>query len=337
MKKTVWVKDVPIGTGRIKIQSMTNTLTTDITATTEQILALKCAGADMVRIAIPDVESAIAVKEIIKCGVPIIGDIHYGAKPARIAIDNGVHKIRINPGNMSGEAIREVVFAAKERNIPIRIGVNKGSVKGETTPETLAFLAADCAKRIEDIGYDNLVLAVKTSDVKETVLAYRKLAGLTPYPLHIGLTEAGTKETGTIKSAVAIGSLLLDGIGDTIRVSLSGDPINEIYAAKKILRAAGIDKNCVEIIACPTCARTEIDVEKIAEKLEELTKDIEKPLKIAVMGCTVNGIGEGKGADFGIAGGRDKSVLFVKGQQVDAIDNDKIFDTLTELVRNTNV
>jgi (E)-4-hydroxy-3-methylbut-2-enyl-diphosphate synthase len=273
---------------------------------------------------------------LIKSEVPLIGDIHFNSKAALIAIENGIHKIRINPGNMSKESIKEVVLACKEHNIPIRVGVNKGSVKGNATPEDLAFLALDSAKLIEDIGYDKLVLAVKTSDVSETVKSYRKLASICNYPLHIGLTEAGTANMGMVKSAIAIGSLLLDGIGDTVRVSLAGDPVREIYAAKKILRACGIDKNFVDIVACPTCARTNFKVEEIAKKLEELTKDIEKPLKIAVMGCVVNGIGESKDASFGIAGGKTKSALFINGKMVEEIENDKIFDRLMKLVRETD-
>lgn len=336
MKKVVYVKDVAIGSGTLKIQSMTNTPTCDIKATVAQISALNDAGADMVRIAIPDVESAKAVKEIIACGVPLIGDIHFNSKAALIAIENGIHKIRINPGNMSRACIKDIVSLAKERDIPIRVGVNKGSLKGDITPEGLAHLALDSARRIEDLDYDKLVLAVKTSDVLETVKAYRYLASECDYPLHIGLTESGTVNFGMIKSSIAIGSLLLDGIGDTVRVSLAGDPVREIYEAKRILRACGIDKNFVDIIACPTCARTNVKVEEIANKLEELTKDIEKPLKIAVMGCVVNGIGESKGASFGIAGGKDKSALFVKGKLIEEIENDKIFDKLMQLVRDTD-
>lgn len=332
MKKIVYVKDVAIGSGKIKIQSMTNMPTFDADATIGQILRLKNAGADMVRIAIPDIQSAKAVKKIVSCGVPIIGDIHFNHKAALIAIENGIHKIRINPGNMSTASIREVVLAAKEHNIPIRVGVNKGSVKENIAPEGLAHLALDSAKLIEDIGYDKLVLAVKTSDVLATVQAYRVLASLCSYPLHIGLTEAGTAKFGMIKSAIAVGSLLLDGIGDTVRVSLADDPVKEIYAAKQILRACGIDKNFVDVIACPTCARTNINVGEIAQKLEELTKNIEKPLKVAVMGCVVNGIGESKDASFGIAGGKEKSALFIKGKMIEEISNDQIFDKLMQLV-----
>jgi (E)-4-hydroxy-3-methylbut-2-enyl-diphosphate synthase len=334
MKKIVYVKDVAIGSGRIKIQSMTNTQTYDIRSTTEQIMALKNAGADMVRISIPDIESALAVKELEKCGVPLIGDIHFGAKMALLAMENGIDKIRINPGNMSKNSIKDVIMLAKERNIPIRVGVNKGSVKGLTTPHILAQMAMDSAKLIEDLGYDNMVLAVKTSEVLETIQAYRELSKLCDYPLHIGLTEAGTQNMGMVKSCVAVGSLLADNIGDTVRISLAGDPVQEIYAAKKILRAVGLDNNYINIIACPTCARTNIKVQEIAENLEELTKDIKKPLNVAVMGCVVNGIGEGKNADFGVAGGKEISTIFAKGEVLEQIKNEEILDKLMELIRN---
>lgn len=333
MKKTVYVGNVAIGDGKIKIQSMTNTITSDISATKKQIIALKNAGADLVRISLPDEESAYAVRELVSCGIPLIGDVHFGHKPALIAIENGINKIRINPGNISKKSVAEIVKNAKQYNIPIRVGVNKGSVKGDASPENLAKLALDNAKLIEDLGYDNMVLAVKSSDVIETVSAYRILHKQTEYPLHIGLTEAGTENNGIIKSAIAIGSLLIDGIGDTIRVSLAGDPVKEIYAAKKILRASGIDKNYVNIVACPTCARTVIKVQEIAEKLEELTKDIQKPLTIAVMGCVVNGVGEGKHADFGVAGGKEYSVIFKEGKIYKKINNNEIFAELLNLIK----
>lgn len=333
MKKVVYVKDVAVGSGPIKIQSMTNTPTADVAATLMQIARLKAAGADMVRVSVPDAESAKAFKELVKCGVPLIADAHYSHIPALIAIENGAHKVRINPGNMSEKSLREVAKAAAERNIPIRVGVNKGSVKGAVTPRGLAELTLDWAKRIEDFGLDKLVLAVKTSDVKETVLAYRELSKMCDYPLHIGLTEAGTRDMGMIKSAVAIGSLLIDGIGDTVRVSLAADPVEEIYAAKKLLRASGADCAFVNVIACPTCARTKIPVVGLAEKLEQSVKDLDKSLTVAVMGCAVNGIGEGERADFGVAGGEKESILFSRGQVIGKIQNDKILEKLIELTR----
>lgn len=334
MKKLVNVGGVIIGGDKIVIQSMTNTLTADVDATVKQINALVDVGADLVRVSVPDVESAFAIKNIVKKSkVPLIGDIHFSAKPAIIAIENGIKKIRVNPYNMSNSDIREVVKKCIEYDVPIRVGVNKGSSKNATTPKKLAESAVECAKRIEDFGFNKLVLAVKSSNVRETVEAYKELSKITDYPLHIGLTEAGTKESGSIKSAIAIGSLLLDGIGDTIRVSLATDPIEEIYMAKKILRAVGIDKDYAEVIACPTCARTNINVEELATRVEKLTMGIDKKLKVAVMGCVVNGIGESIDADIGVAGGKDKSVIFVKGEPVTTVSNDQVEEVLMRMIK----
>lgn len=332
MKKSFYIGNVPIGNGHISIQSMTNTLTTDVEGTIKKIQELNKAGAELVRVSVPDVESALCCKKIVdSVSVPVIADIHYSAKPALIAIENGVKKIRINPYNMSENDIRLVVNQCREYDVPIRIGVNKGSAGRSITPSELAQDAANCAKRIEDYGWDKLVIAVKSSDVRETVLAYRELYKITDYPLHVGLTESGTENSGMIKSAVAIGSLLLDGIGDTIRVSLATNPVKEVYAAKKILRSIGLDKNYVEVIACPTCARTCIEVEKIAAEIEDMTRDYAIPLKVAVMGCTVNGIGESKGADVGIAGGKHKSILFHNGEQ-ETVSNDEIKTRLIGII-----
>ena len=333
MKKIINVGKIPLGAGKIVIQSMTNTDTKNVQETVKQIDDLAKAGAELVRVSVPNDESAKSLKEIIALSsVPIIADIHISARPALIAIENGAAKIRINPYNMNRNDICEIVKKCIEYDVPIRVGVNKGSSKILRTPTELAQSAVDCAKIIEDIGWTKIVLAVKSSDVNETVKAYRKLSEITNYPLHIGLTEAGTTKSGLIKSAVAIGSLLLDGIGDTIRVSLAGNPINEIFAAKQILRAVGIDKNYVEVIACPTCARTNIEVQKLAEQLEDLTQDISIPLKIAVMGCTINGIGESKGADFGVAGGKEKSVIFRNGQNYKTVLNKNIEKELSILL-----
>jgi len=331
MKKPVYLRDKVIGDGKITVQSMTNTKTSDIESTYSQIKRLEKAGADFVRISIPDMESAKAVAFLTKDTVPLIGDIHYLHEPALVAIENGISKIRINPSNLSDEGLKSVVKKCAEYGVPIRVGVNKGSVRKNVTPAELAEIALDSAKKIEDLGWDKLVLAVKTSDVTETVQAYRRLAEITDYPLHIGLTEAGTLNYGFTKSAIAIGSLLVDGIGDTVRVSLTADPIEEVRAARLILRAAGIDKNYVEIISCPTCARTEIPVIELAEKLQKLTEKINKPLKIAVMGCVVNGIGEGKFADFGIAGGKEKSVIFKNGEIIASVRNDEIESVILKL------
>lgn len=334
MKKIINVGNVVLGAGKPVIQSMTNTLTTDVESTVCQIEKLVKAGAELVRVSVPDERSAVAVKEIaLRSGVPIIADIHYSAKPALIAIENGAKKIRINPGNMSKSDVSEVVRKCIEYDVPIRVGVNKGSLVGDKSPSALANKAIEYAKIIEDEGFDKIVLAVKSSDVRETVEAYRILDKLCDYPLHVGLTESGTERSGTLKSAVAIGALLLDGIGDTIRVSLATDPVKEVYAAKKILRAVGIDKNYVEVIACPTCARTKIDVSGLAERIETITANFSIPLKIAVMGCTVNGIGESKGADFGVAGGAGKSVLFKDGFILKTVDNEEIENEIIELIK----
>jgi (E)-4-hydroxy-3-methylbut-2-enyl-diphosphate synthase len=333
MRKIIDVGGVKLGGGHIVIQSMTNTRTSDIPATVKQINELAEAGAELVRVSVPDAESAEAVKEIVKkAAVPLIGDIHYSARHAINAIENGISKIRVNPYNMSDDDISAVVKKCIGYGVPIRVGVNKGSSKNAKTPKELALSAVECAKKIEDLGFDKIVLSVKTSDVKETVEAYRYLAGITDYPLHIGLTESGTAESGIIKSAVAAGSLLLDGIGDTLRVSLAGNPLREVAAAKKILRAVGIDRDFVEVIACPTCARTSIDVEKIASDIEKFTANIKKPLKVAVMGCVVNGIGESHGADIGVAGGKEKSAVFENGKQIAVVDNCVIEETLMKMI-----
>ena len=334
MKRTINVGNVILGNGNVVVQSMTNTPTTNILETVEQIKALSKAGAELVRVSIPDISSAKAIAEIVKLSpVPIIGDIHFTAEPALIAIENGISKIRINPYNMSKEDVKKVVKKCIEYNVPIRVGVNKGSAKVDVSPKILAEKAIESAKIIEDCGWDKIVLAVKSSNVKETVQAYRELAKLTNYPLHIGLTESGTVNSGSVKSAIAIGSLILDGIGDTVRVSFAGNPIDEVVYAKRILQAVGINKNFVEVIACPTCARTTIEVEKIANSIEKLTAQIEKPLKVAVMGCVVNGIGESKGADLGVAGGKDKSVIFVDSKQYAIVENSQIEECLFKLIR----
>ena len=329
MKKVVYLRGKAIGDGHVTIQSMTNTPTFDKEKTLAQIKALADAGADFVRISIPDEKSANAVKYLCdKSPVPLIGDIHFDARPALIAIENGISKIRINPSNINAVDLERIVKKCIEYDVPIRVGVNKGSVKRRISPSELVDITLDSAKLIEDLGWDKLVLAVKTSDPVETVEAYRLLSQKTDHPLHIGLTESGTEKMGLIKSSVVIGSLLLDGIGDTIRVSLTGDPIKEVYAAKNIIRSVGLDKNYVQVIACPTCARTEIDVENLAKIVEDMTKDITKPLKIAVMGCVVNGIGEGKEADFGVAGGKDKSVLFRHGEIYKTVQNELLKEEL---------
>ena len=333
MKQIIKVGNVKLGDGHIVIQSMTNTKTYDVKQTLKQIFDLNNAGAELVRVSIPDDKSAQAIRELVKeSPVPLIGDIHFSKTQAITAIENGISKIRVNPYNMSKEDIQDVVKCCIEYKVPIRVGVNKGSAKTSMTPQELVNSALDCVKYVEDMGLDDIVVAIKSSNLKDTVLANRILAKSTNHPIHIGLTESGTQNFGQLKSSIAIGALLLDGIGDTIRVSLAGNPVNEIYAAKRILQSIGIDKNFVEVIACPTCARTEINVEELANKIEDLTKNITVPLKIAVMGCVVNGIGEGKDADFGVAGGKDKSVIFENGRQLCVVNNSEIEDTLLGLL-----
>lgn len=334
MTKSVKVGNLIIGGGApVSIQSMTNTDTRDAEKTLQQIAELAKAGADLVRISVPDTESAETVKIYAKNSpVPLCADIHYDEKVALIAMENGIQKLRVNPSNLSAKGIVMIADSAKEKGIPIRVGVNQGSVRRECTPEELAELALQSAEKFERVGHDQLVLAVKSSSVSLTVAAYRTLGKRTDYPLHIGLTEAGTANGGLVKSSVAIGALLLDGIGDTVRVSLAGNPIREVEAAKKILAAVG-QRKIPEVIACPTCARTQIAVEEIAKKLEEkLCGDT--PVKVAVMGCAVNGIGEAQGADFGVCGGKERSVIFQNGEILMSIPNDKIMETLLEMAEN---
>jgi (E)-4-hydroxy-3-methylbut-2-enyl-diphosphate synthase len=334
MTKIVKIKHITIGGGApVSIQTMTNTATTDIKATLSQIEAASLAGADIVRIAIPDSDSAKALVHIIKgTDMPIVADIHYDYRLALAAIDAGAHKIRINPSNIPHSGIREIARLALERKIPIRVGVNQGSLKGEVTPQILAMTALDNAKFLEDTGFSDIVLAVKSSNVLNTISSYRILHSKTDYPLHIGLTESGPAGYGTVKSAIAIGSLLLDNIGDTVRVSLSGDPIQEVILGRRILRAIGLDYNFAEIISCPTCARTILPVEDIAKELEMRTLAVRCPLKIAVMGCSVNGIGEAGNADFGVCGGHERSIIFKDGNKIGTVKNSDIIDELLKIM-----
>ncbi len=335
MKKTVLVKNVKIGGGApVSVQSMTNTSTADVKATLAQIARLKDAGAEIVRVSVPDRAAAEALKTIVRetC-VPIVADIHYDADLAIKSLEAGAHKLRLNPSNMPADRLKDVARALIERNVPVRVGVNEGSVKREVSAAELAALAVDSAKRLEDLGVENIVLAVKSSDVKKTVEAYRALDKLTDHPLHIGLTEAGTVRTGSVKSAIAVGSLLLDGIGDTMRISLAGDPVKEVVWGIRILRAAGVRKDFVEVIACPTCSRTTIDVHAYAERLEELTEKCRASLKVAVMGCAVNGIGESRGAEIGVCGGRERSLLFKDGVPFREVPNESVLAELEALIR----
>ncbi|MFI3228594.1 MAG: flavodoxin-dependent (E)-4-hydroxy-3-methylbut-2-enyl-diphosphate synthase [Bacillota bacterium] len=335
MKKCVYVKDICIGGGApISVQTMTNTLTTDIKMTVEQINKSASLGADIVRVSVPDFASAEALKLIIaETNVPIVADIHYDYKIALAAIEAGASKIRLNPSNLQKEGIREVARMAKACSVPIRVGVNQGSFKKrEVTAEELALKCLDSAKLLEDEGFTDIVLAVKSSDVSKTIEAYRALDKISQYPLHIGLTESGTIKYGAVKSAVAMGALLAEGIGDTMRISLSGDPYQEVVLGRQILRAVGQDKDFVEVIACPTCARTVINVEEYASKVELATAGLKKQLKVAVMGCAVNGIGESKGAHIGVCGGKGKSILFKDGNAVKTVNNADIISELMKMV-----
>lgn len=337
MSKVVRVGNLNIGgDNKVVIQSMCNTKTTDIDATISQILTLEKEGCELIRVAVPDENSAMAIKEIVKnINIPLVCDIHFDYKLALLSAENGASKIRLNPGNLQPDKIEYVAKFLKERNIPIRIGVNGGSLEKQFNHLPLDDAMVESAlfhtKLLEKCGFYDIIISVKSSNVKKMVSAYRKLAKVCDYPLHLGVTEAGTINSGIVKSSIGIGSLLVDDIGDTIRVSLTADPVEEIRCAKRILKSLGLTKG-VEIVSCPTCARTNIEVEKIATKLENLTANIDKNVKIAVMGCVVNGIGEGKDADFGVAGGKEYSVLFKNGEQYKRIKNEEIYSELLKML-----
>ena len=332
MTKQVQVGGVAIGGGaRVTIQSMTNTDTRDVSATLQQIRALAEAGCDIVRVSVYDEACAHAVRALVDGSpVPLVADIHFDHHLAILSLENGIQKLRINPGNIGGEAnVKELADALRVHHVPVRIGVNSGSVEkdilrkyGGPTPQGMVESALGHARLLEKYGFDDLVLSIKASSPRATVEANRLASKACDYPLHIGVTEAGSPGMGTIKSAVGIGALLLDGIGDTVRVSLSGDPVNEVYAAKEILKAAGVRNEGVDIISCPTCGRTQIPVAEIAERVRQATQGLRTPLKVAVMGCIVNGPGEAREADIGIAGGKDGGALFVKGEKPRAVRGD---------------
>lgn len=326
------------GNNPIAIQSMTNTKTEDVFATVNQILRLEEAGCEIIRCAVPTMEAAEAIGEIKKrVHIPVVADIHFDYRLAIAAMENGVDKIRINPGNIgSPERIKAVVDAAKERNIPIRVGVNSGSLEknlvekyGGVTAEGIVESALDKVKIIEDMGYDNLVISIKSSDVMMCVKAHELISEKTDYPLHVGITESGTVMTGSIKSAVGLGLILGQGIGDTIRVSLTGDPVEEIKAAKTILKTLGIRQSGIEIVSCPTCGRTSIDLIGLAQKVEKLAADYDNlNLKLAVMGCVVNGPGEAREADLGVAGGKGEGILIKKGEVVKKMPEAELLSAL---------
>ncbi len=334
MKKTVNVGNVVIGDNSfIPVQTMTNTDTRDVSATVEQIRRLAAAGADLVRVTVQDDDAAAAFKEIAaNSDVPLIADIHFDTKVAIKAIEAGAKKVRLNPGNTPLNVIKDIVKCATDYRVPIRVGVNRGSVKGEVTSQKMVDLCLDAASKLEELGFYDLVLAVKSSDVRETIDAYRLLSKKTDHPLHLGLTEAGVGETARLQSAMALGALLVDGIGDTVRVSIAGDPVQEVYVARKILNYLGLRQDMPKVVACPTCGRTVIDVEGLATKVEKSVGNIHKNIKIAVMGCIVNGLGEGRDADVGIAGGKDYSILFNKGERVKTVKNEDIEEELLKYV-----
>ena len=343
--KKIKIGDRVIGHGNpILIQSMTNTKTEDIEATVEQILKLEKAGCDIVRCTVPNEEAAKAVQEIKKrISIPLVADIHFDYRMAILAIEYGADKIRINPGNIGGqEKLKEVVKAAKEREIPIRVGVNSGSLEKElvekyrgVTAEGLVESALDKVYRIEEMGYDNLVISIKSSDVMMCVKAHELIADKTDYPLHVGITEAGTVYSGNIKSAIGLGLILEKGIGDTIRVSLSGDPTEEIRSAKLFLRTLGLRKEGIEVVSCPTCGRTKIDLISLANRVEQMVQEFDDlNLKVAVMGCVVNGPGEAKEADIGIAGGNGEGLLIKKGEIIRKVPETELFQVLKEELKN---
>lgn len=341
--KRMNTREVSIGNVRIggknpiAIQSMTNTRTEDVKATVKQIQRLSEAGCEIVRCTVPTPEAALALKKIKRqVSIPVVADIHFDYKLAIAAIENGADKIRINPGNIgSAERVKAVVDAAKERNIPIRIGVNSGSLEKHileqfdgVTAEGLVMSALDHVKRIEDLGYDNLVISIKSSDVLMCVKAHEIISSKTDHPLHVGITESGTLFSGNIKSSVGLGLILYQGIGDTIRVSLTGDPVEEIKTAKLILKTLGLRSGGIEVVSCPTCGRTQIPLIDLANQVESLVANYPLNLKVAVMGCVVNGPGEAKEADLGIAGGVHEGLLMKKGQIIKKVPEDQLLTAL---------
>ncbi len=338
--KVVHIGGKAIGGGNpVLIQSMTNTQTEDIEATVAQIHRLEKAGCEIIRCTVPTMEAALAVREIKKqIAIPLVADIHFDYRMAVAAIENGADKIRINPGNIGGkDKVAAVVKAARERNIPIRVGVNSGSLEkelvekyGGVTAEGIVESALDKVGMIEELGYDNLVISIKSSDVMMCIKAHEILAQQTTYPLHVGITESGTLLSGNIKSGIGLGVILYQGIGDTIRVSLTGDPVEEVKSAKLILRTLGLRKGGIEVVSCPTCGRTKIDLIGLANQVERMVEDIPLDLKVAVMGCGVNGPGEAKEADIGIAGGIGEGLLIKKGEVIKKVPEEELLSTLKE-------
>ncbi len=349
--KIVDIGGVKIGGGNpIKIQSMTNVPTSDTDKVIEQILRLEAAGCEIIRCTVPDEESAAAIESIKRLiHIPLVADIHFDYKMAISAIEHGADKIRINPGNIGGEdKVKAVVDAARERNVPIRVGVNSGSLERHiverdhgVTAAGIVESALDKVHMIENAGYDNMVISIKSSDVLMCVEAHEILASEltklgTMYPIHVGITEAGTVRSGNIKSAIGLGLILDKGIGDTVRVSLTGDPVEEITSARLILRTLGLRKGGIEVVSCPTCGRTKIDLIGLANKVEEMVQNIPLDIKVAVMGCAVNGPGEAKEADIGIAGGNGEGLLIKKGEIIKKVPEDQLLATLKFELENWN-
>lgn len=341
--KVIKIGDLKIGGGfPIAVQSMTNTKTSDVSATVKQIKKLEKAGCEIIRVGVPDIKSAKALKQIKKkINIPLVADIHFSAMLALESIRQGVDKLRINPGNFPKEKLKEIVKSAKKRKIPIRIGVNAGSLEDDilqkyhsAKAEAMVESALRHIKLMEELGFYDLVISLKASDVLRTIKAYELISKKVNYPLHLGVTEAGGKFSGTIKSAIAIGHLLLKGIGDTIRVSLSGDPLEEVKVAWEILKSLELRERGVKIISCPTCARAEIDVAGIEKKLRKILENIEKPLTIAVMGCIVNGLGEAKEADLGIVGIQNAVLIIKRGEIIKKV---KKKDALKEFKKELKV
>lgn len=339
--KEIAIGNKVIGAGNpILIQSMTNTPTEDVVRTVEQIHRLEKAGCDIIRCTVPTADAASAIKEIKKqISIPLVADIHFDYKMAIMAIENGADKIRINPGNIGSlDRIKAVVDCAKAHNIPIRVGVNSGSLEKEilekygnrVTAEGIVYSAMDKVRIIEDLGYDKLVVSIKSSDVMMCIKAHEIIANKCTYPLHVGITESGTVYSGNIKSAIGLGIILNQGIGDTIRVSLTGDPVEEVKSAKMILKTLGLRKGGVEVVSCPTCGRTKIDLISLASQVENMVQEYPLDIKVAVMGCVVNGPGEAKEADLGIAGGNGEGLLIRKGEVIKKVPEEQLLLSLKE-------
>ena len=347
MKRTetnrILVGSVPVGgDAPVSVQSMCNTKTWDVEATVAQIRALRAAGVDIVRLAVPDERSAYAVEALKEAvDVPLVADIHFDYRLALLCAERGIDKIRINPGNIGGEEnVKAVAEACRARKIPIRIGVNGGSLEktllekyGHPCPEAIVESARRHARLLLQFGFEDICLSLKSSDVPMTIDAYRLAAEEFPFPLHLGITETGTEWFGTIQSAVGIGTLLSEGIGNTIRVSLTADPVREVSAGIAILKAAGLRRGGVKLISCPTCGRTEIDLIGLAENVESRLKDLDRDITVAVMGCVVNGPGEAREADYGIAGGKDRGILFRKGVVLGTYPYEELLERLMNLIQ----